>query len=157
AQFYAHASQPVGTTLETAAAPDPQPLSPGGPTVPPSPAQAQPESSPNLQLDSEIIGQPVPGRHQQDVGQVAELLIDFAQQKHPFAIVSAGSLFHPGHDLAIPLGLCLAQPQGELLVRASQQDIDHAPLFGESIWRAAGQSPAGKVYRYPDGDSPQAS
>jgi sporulation protein YlmC with PRC-barrel domain len=107
---------------------------------------SHPNQHGNYHLASELIGTVVVARQQREVGAISDLLVDAAETKPTFAIVSADGVSAEGARVAVPLKMLRPVPGRKVVVSANRQDFERAAPFKEGVNSAAGNG--NEIYRY---------
>jgi sporulation protein YlmC with PRC-barrel domain len=96
-------------------------------------------------LASELIGREVIARQHADVGSISDLLVNTAEMKPAFAIVSASRPAATSTSFAVPVQLLRPMPGDKVAVNANHQDFEHAKPIRESETSEGRQN---EIYRY---------
>jgi sporulation protein YlmC with PRC-barrel domain len=96
-------------------------------------------------LASELIGREVIDRQHVDVGSISDLLVNTAEMKPAFAIVSASRPAAASTSFAVPVQLLRPMPGDKVAVNATRQDFEHASRFSERETSAGRRN---EIYRY---------
>lgn len=108
---------------------------------------ANPAPGAELKFASDLIGRRVVNQNQENLGEVADLLVGFGEPRPAFAIVSTSRLFHRGHQFAVPLRT-LNATNHKLMLNASAAALAQAPAFDQHVWDASVTNEAERVYSY---------
>jgi sporulation protein YlmC with PRC-barrel domain len=127
-------------------------LAPTGPqagnAAPQKRAVRKKRSADPMQLASDIIGQNVVNRQQENVGEISDLLLDLSERKPALAIISGGRLLKKDGSFAVPLRSLTLTDRGKAEIDAGAAMFEQAPPFDEQAWQSAASSSNRMIYRF---------
>jgi sporulation protein YlmC with PRC-barrel domain len=99
-------------------------------------------------LASELIGRSVVGREGSEIGEVSDLMMDFAGDKPTLAIISVVGISNAEDQFAVPLRMLNPRSDQKVLVDANRSAFQHARQFRPSNLANAEKSEKHEIFRY---------
>jgi len=95
-------------------------------TGPGTNSAALPRENGSYELASDLIDKPVITRQRAQIGEVADLVVDFSGDKPALAVVSAERISDAGDRFAVPFHLLSLTPDRKIVVNAERSEFEHA-------------------------------
>jgi sporulation protein YlmC with PRC-barrel domain len=102
----------------------------------------------SYELASELAGKRVVARHGAEIGEVADLMVDFAGSQPAMAIISAEQIPSTSDHFAVPIRLLTPMPNERLAVNADRSAFEHAKPFQPNKLANVINSESHEIFRY---------